>query len=209
MRLVIADDHALIRDSLAMLLQTCEPDWQIDQTGDLTGLVRLLTEGNIDLALIDLNMSEKTSEALAGLREQFPNTKIAVLTGLNDRGVILDCLSAGVHGYVLKTENVSVLRDAIRSIFSGNIYVPAQLSNLSSSPASLAGDRMYSKARLTGGQEEVLQLLATGLSTKGIARQLSLGLGTVKVHLAGVYKALDAHSRLEAVAKAGDLLQIL
>ncbi len=202
MRLIIADDHALVRESIGMFLRAAQPEWLIDEASDHEGLVSRLSESAADLAMVDLSMPGLDGGVTLGLlRERFPNCKILVITGDERRQTILDCLSAGVHGYIFKTASSSTLLSAIRTVLSGSVYVPSQLSSAAGTSSTNLTGGEGQRIQLTTRQKEVLELLGEGLSTKAIARRLSLGLGTVKVHLAGAYKALGAHSRFEASLK--------
>jgi DNA-binding NarL/FixJ family response regulator len=167
---------------------------------------------------------------LLALREVYPQTRVAVLTGTEDRATILDCLGAGVHGYILKSGAAETMLQAIETLLAGGVYVPAMITRVAAaappmahphgpghastsaatepalSPLAAAGGPVLAKpAGLTPRQIDVLKLLAEGRSTKDIARGLNLGLGTVKVHLAGVYRALGASNRMEAMVRAGRL----
>jgi DNA-binding NarL/FixJ family response regulator len=210
-RVLIADDHTLIRQGLIGLLGDVFPAWQFREAVDLVSVERELGDADIELLVIDLGMPGMGGRAsLRELRVKYPDLKVVVLTGRDDHATILECLAAGVHGYVLKADAAGQMLLAVRTILAGGIYVPSALSqivhdagvgHLTSTPAEPA--RVPgSPAGLTGRQQEVLNLLAEGRSTKDIARRLALGVGTVKVHLTGVYRALGARNRTEAVAKA-------
>jgi DNA-binding NarL/FixJ family response regulator len=198
--ILVADDHALVRQGLVRLLKDAHSDWRFGEAGTLDETIEALSGAPHDLLVIDLNMpGMEGSASLQALREAYPTTRIAVLTGAEDRATILDCLSAGVHGYILKSDAVGHLVEAIETVMRGQVYVPQALTRIvQARPAP-----QPASATLTPRQFEVLQLLAEGRSTKDIARRLDLGVGTVKVHLAGVYRALGAQNRMEAVVKAG------
>jgi DNA-binding NarL/FixJ family response regulator len=209
MNLLVADDHALVRQGLLRLMADAHPGWQFDEAGTLDEALTILSAKPVDLLVLDLNMPGMDREtSLHALREGYPETRIAILTGNEDRSVILECLSAGVHGYILKSDAVTQLVFAIESVLAGHVYVPPALTRLvhvpdhvphpASPPQRVAG--------FTPRQREVLALLAEGRSTKDIARRLDLGVGTVKVHLAGVYRVLGAQNRMEAVVKAGKVI---
>ena len=212
MRVVIADDHALLRESLVGFLRGAFPDWEFGQAGSLDQARERMTEASADLLIIDLEMPGMSgSETLEPLRREYPNVKMAVLTATEDRDMILGCLAAGVHGYILKLDATDELLNAIRTIMDGGVYVPASLSRVIRSAGVVVtkGNRPRAPLevpQLTARQQDVMTLLAEGLSTKMIARRLSLGVGTVKVHLAALYRALDVHTRMEAVVKAGALI---
>jgi DNA-binding NarL/FixJ family response regulator len=224
MKILIADDHALVRQGLRQLLADAElglPDASrnltfLEADGFDAALDILATEG-VDLLLIDLSMPRMAgANSLRALREGHPTTKIVVITGWEDRTTILDCLGAGVHGYVPKSLAPDEIVKAIEAILAGGVYVPSEIANLNGAgPASNNGAIGKQKpslpatvpglARFTKRQLDVLQLLGQGRSTKEIARALELSEGTVKVHLAAIYRGLNARNRTEAVALASKL----
>jgi DNA-binding NarL/FixJ family response regulator len=207
MRVLIADDHALLRTGVIEFLSGIHSDWSFIQADSLERADVILEGSKIDLLILDLNMPGMRGVAsVQRLRADYPDVAIAVLTGAEDRGTILECLGAGVHGYILKSAQSEQLLQAVSTILAGGVYVPPSLTHVvqQAPRGSVPGSSWNSlPAALTGRQLDVLRLLAAGQSTKEIARVLDLGVGTVKVHLAGVYRALGAHSRMEAVVKAG------
>jgi DNA-binding NarL/FixJ family response regulator len=209
MNLLVADDHALVRQGLLRLMADAHPGWQFDEAGTLDEALTILTAKPVDLLVLDLNMPGMDREtSLHALREGYPETRIAILTGNEDRSVILECLSAGVHGYILKSDAVTQLVFALESVLAGHVYVPPALTRLVHVPEQVPHPASPPQrvAGFTPRQREVLVLLAEGRSTKDIARRLDLGVGTVKVHLAGVYRVLGAQNRMEAVVKAGKVI---
>jgi two-component system invasion response regulator UvrY len=107
LKILIADDHALVRQGLRQLLGDNNPDYEFTEADGLDATLDALATGGADLLLTDLNMPGMAgAESLRALREAHPVTKVAVLTGSDDRATILQCLGAGVHGYILKASPV-------------------------------------------------------------------------------------------------------
>jgi DNA-binding NarL/FixJ family response regulator len=209
MRLLFACDHALVRWGMATLLQTYQPKWEMAEVDCFPDIPRCFDEQMPDLTGIDLTMAGMPNPARLGeLCRQYPMARIVILSGTDDPALMMDCLSAGVRGYVLKSAEPTQMLRALEVVLDGGIYFPsalagAHLSEVSAGAANGAPVKPVTIASLTFRQREVLELLAQGYSTKDIARRLSLGIGTVKAHLAGAYKALGARNRMEAVVKAG------
>jgi DNA-binding NarL/FixJ family response regulator len=217
LKILIADDHALLRQGLRQLLGDENPDYEFAEADGFNAALDALAQSQADLLLIDLGMPDMCgAESLRKLRAAHPDTKVAVLTGSDDRATILHCLGAGVHGYIVKSSPVAEILRAISTIMAGGVYVAPSLAEVSSVhslplPASTldrAADSDPAAAdipRFTSRQREVLRLLAQGRSTKEIARTLDLGPGTVKIHLGAIFRALNAHNRTEAVVLASRL----
>ena len=131
MKLLVADDHALVRQGLLGLLRDAHPDWSFDEAGTLDEALEALSREPTDLLVLDLNMpGMDRSTSLQALREAYPATRIAVLTATEEREIILECLSAGVHGYILKSDAVGQLVYAIEAVLQGQVYVPPTLTRL-------------------------------------------------------------------------------
>jgi DNA-binding NarL/FixJ family response regulator len=223
MKVLIADDHALVRQALRQLLGDDELGLakndralSFTEADGFDAALEGLAANGADLMLIDLSMPGMAGAAsLRALREAHPQTKIVVVTGWEDRATILECLAAGVHGYVLKSFAPDQIVHAIEIILAGGVYVPPEIANVrtaeaahsngSGKPGALAAPAVPANTRFTKRQLDVLQLLGEGRSTKEIARALDLSEGTVKVHLAAIYRCLNARTPTEAVALAGKL----
>jgi len=205
-RALVADDHELFRSGLKQLLVDVLGASEVREAETLDQAIEMLTnEGAGDLVLVDLRMPGMNgAEALAALRDGFPDAKIAVVSAWEERADILAALSAGVHGYIPKSLPSAEIAAALRSILDGRIYVPpaigkrepgASITAPASSGAELGQDK------LTGRQKEVLNELLKGQASKEIARTLDIAEGTVKIHLAAIYRALGVRTRAEAIAR--------
>lgn len=203
-RALIADDHELFRSGLKQLLvdelhadDVREAD-SMDQALDA-----LTSEGGRDLILVDWRMPGMSgAESLAALRDGFPEAKVAVVSAWEERADILAAFGAGVHGYIPKSLSSAEIAAALRSILDGAVYAPPSLGRREVAPAALA--RQPSAAaidKLTARQKEVLDQLLKGQSSKEIARSLDIAEGTVKIHLAAIYRAAGVRTRAEAIAK--------
>jgi DNA-binding NarL/FixJ family response regulator len=202
MRVVIAHRFALVGQALIGLLTGRRPEQAFVQASAVTELDRLLRAGPADLLLIDLGLDGLGgTDGLRRLRQEHPSLRMVVLAETDDPSAILACLAAGVHGYVLQSGSMPQLLRALEIVEGGGVFAPASLAT---APRAAALSRL-TPANLTERQREVLRLLSVGRPTKSIARELGVAVGTVKVHLAAIYRALGATNRVEALVKAGGL----
>ena len=201
---LIAESQMLVRRALSALLREARPEWHCADVGDLEELRDRIESMRPGLVLLDLRLSGL--DGLRGLRHAFPQTTFVVLSDQDDRATILACLEAGAQGYILKSTNPDQFIRALETILTGGLYAPASLSFSPIHPPVPAQRRESAASpvltHLTERQRDVFGLLAEGCATKTIARRLDLAVGTVKVHLAAIYRTLGASSRLEALAKA-------
>jgi DNA-binding NarL/FixJ family response regulator len=202
--LMVADRATLFRHGLLGLLKEHRPRWCCAEAGTLDGALAHLRAEPVDILLYDMQLGGQAEMAgLRQLRTEFPQQLIVAMADHADRSVILEALTAGANGYVLKSTTLSQLLRAIETVLSGAVFAPGTLAGAPSSPPRNAQPEVSPLlANLTERQIEVFRLLSEGCATKTIARRLGLAIGTVKVHLAAIYRALDAHNRIEALAKA-------
>jgi DNA-binding NarL/FixJ family response regulator len=219
MKILLADDHALIRSGLRGELVELDAVLEFVEAWDAETLRQMLDRHrDVDLALVDLTMpGMRGAETIGALREQFPTVPLIVLSG-NDAPVeVRDVLQAGASGFIPKTAMSKLMLHAIRLVLAGGQYLPPQLMQVLGGDASavevasapiagrLLSDRGFDAARLallSPRQKEVFALLASGLSNKMIARQLDVTEGTVKSHVATIFDVLNVHNRVSAVARA-------
>ncbi len=203
-RALIADDHELFRSGLKQLLVDVLDFEHVREAETLDEAIEMLTnEGAGDLVLVDLRMPGMSgAEALAALRDGFPEARIAVVSAWEERAEILAALSAGVHGYIPKSLSAVEIAAAIRDILDGKIYVPAALGRREpGAPLDERTGNVGGSEKLTVRQKEVLGELLKGRSSKEIARTLDIAEGTVKIHLAAIYRTVGVRTRAEAIAK--------
>jgi len=217
MKVLIADDHELLRQAMRLALSDEQLGLSFAEANGFDAAVEALAADGADLLLIDLSMPGMAGAAsLRALRQTHPATKIAVLTGADDRSTILECLAAGIHGYIVKASPTEEIIDAVKTILAGSVYVTPALAHLAAAKGANNGPAALSQSAplpasdvreedFTPRQRDVLRLLGQGRPTKEIARELDLGEGTVKVHLAAIYRVLNARNRTEAVLMASKL----
>lgn len=201
-RILIADDHPVVRDGLAAMLGT-QPDFEVVATA-ANGLeaVRLAAELRPDVVLLDLAMPEMDGvEALARLRAASPAVRALVFTAFDTDERILSAVRAGAQGYLLKGAPRDELFRAIRVVSQGgSLLQPVVASKLLRRMSSPNGTD--TPAALTRREGEVLRLLAHGRANKEIAAELVISERTVKFHVSAILSKLGAGNRTEAVRLA-------
>lgn len=215
---LIADDDEFFRVALSSVLSGRLGFRKVIETATFDAAVEQLTPSDdVDLALFDLNMPGMNNwKNLRTIRECFPSVRVAVVSASQDRHDILMALSIGLHGYVYKGLGVAELGRAIGLIREGMVYVPAFFPDLpvtgeepdvrAANGAEVA-EPPAAISSLTPRQKEVLELLVAGKSNKGMARDLDLSEGTIKFHLAAVFRVLGATNRVEAATAGARLLR--
>jgi DNA-binding NarL/FixJ family response regulator len=200
---VLIDDHELVREATGRLLQEQLGFEEISGTPDLESGLALLSEiGAVELIIVDLNMPGSSGpESLAALVEAFPEARIVVMSASEAKEDVLGSLSAGVDGYVPKAMPVADMIAAIQQVLNGAMFVPRALTRRGVEAAPRARRSLAGVEHLTLRQREVLDQLLLGLSSKEIARALDVAEGTVKIHLAAIYRALGVRTRAEAISR--------
>jgi DNA-binding NarL/FixJ family response regulator len=210
MKILIVDDHPLILQALAQVLPALEPGLEVfGATHRAETLALLARHPDCALLLLDLTLPGAHGlDLLAELRRDFPRLPIVVLSATHDRATVGSALAAGARGFIAKTASPHALLDAIRTVLSGGRHVT---SDLGPPPRSIAGVPIDALG-LTNRQTDVLRLLVQGKPNKLICRDLRLSEGTVKVHVSAILKALNVHSRSQAIvelARRGISVEIL
>lgn len=199
--IIVADAHPLCREGLVALFARNLGSSVVHEASDFPAVfARIAARAAIGLVTVDLGLPGlRKGEGLRDLRVRYPSVRVVVVADTRDRDLILDALSAGVHGYIPKDLAVGEMLGALRMVMAGRIYVPDLVSDLSvRKDHGGAGEVAAHETTLTGRQYEVLSLLAAGRSNKEIARLLRIAEGTVKVHIAASFRMLGVHNRVSA-----------
>ena len=196
---VIADDHALFRTGLRLLLgDGCGP--AVVREASTVPELRALLDASaaVDLVVLDLFMPGMTA---------FPGVRFVVMSASEERQNVLDALAAGAFGYIPKSLEPPAMIAAFQQILNGGIYAPTLLLTEPPAPPEPALPHVDPAilSTLTPRQCDVLRLLGKGQANKEIARALDISEGTVKIHLAAIFRLLDVRNRTEAVLKASSL----
>lgn len=202
-RIVIADDHAVVRGGLRALIRD---DPQLELVGEASGgaeAIELVTQLQPDILVLDISMPDidgiTVTRRLKGMGSA---TKILILTVHEDEGLLREAIKSGAGGYVLKRAAEAELISAIRSILQGKLYVdPVMLlSLLTEPPEKTVVPR--GESPLTGREIDVLRLIAHGYTNRQISEELGISVRTVEGHRANILEKLGLHSRAELVRYA-------
>lgn len=199
MKLLLADDHAMFRECLTLLIGTQFPHFEWHQASDWHEVHHILNQHPIDLALVDLGMPSHHPwpDEIRRLSATFPTLAVCILSATTAPEVIQSAFQLGVKGYIPKLLGTEELQHAIALVSSGKTYLPNQLWGEMPKPSIC-----HAKSMLTQRQQTVMQLLAQGHSNKQISLQLNLTESTVKRHVHNIFQSLGVRNRVEAIKSA-------
>lgn len=198
-RILVADDHPVVRDGLVAMLSTQSDFRVVGQAASGMEVIKNIGIASPDIVMLDLEMPGMDGvETLSAIRSEFPEVKVLVFTAFDDDERIVGAVQAGAQGYLLKGSPRDKVFEAIRVISEGgSLLQPVVASKLMRHVTSEAQGSGWS--RLTERETEVLELLAKGLTNKEIAAELVITVRTVKFHVSSVLRKLEAGNRTEAV----------
>jgi len=212
MKVLIVDDHGLIREALHSVLKELKRETVIFEASNSRQAMRLVEEHpDLNLILLDVNLPDRDGFSVLGeQRDRYATIAIIVLSALDDQDTVKRAFKLGALGFIPKTTEREVMLNAIQLVLSGGIYIPSEIlereETASPRSANKSSTREYLDGLgLTGRQLEVLGLLMQGKSNKVIAKTLNVGVPTVKNQITVVLKALQVTSRTEAVLKVGKM----
>jgi DNA-binding NarL/FixJ family response regulator len=210
-KVLMIDDHALVRQGVRLLLEQSALGCQLLEAGSWGEARQVLAEHpDVAWVLLDLALPDAAGlDVLGRLRREHAGVTIVVLSGTEERALVLDCINRGAVGFIGKSASGKVLADALRRVFSGDVYLPPSImtsgaSSLSAESPNVPPPSAGRRARLQGlgltpRQIEVFELVVQGLSNKAIAERLELSEPTVKTHVAAGLRALNVRNRTQAV----------
>ena len=194
-RILIADDHALLRMGLASLIGYQKDLEVVGEAKNGVEAVRLAADLKPDLVIMDLMMPDMNgAEATRRIHENDPKTRILILTSFGDSIDVVQALDNGASGVVLKDTPNDTLLDVMRNVAGGHTFVQPEIRQIL--------DESPEKTILTPRQQEILHSAARGLSTEDIAKQFDISVDGVKKHFMAIFAKLNAATRSEAVAIA-------
>ena len=207
-RVLIADDHALFRRGLEMVLAEEEGIELVGQASDGAEAVQIAIEAVPDVVLMDIRMPKTTGiEAARAMKEVAPSAKIVILTISDEEEDLFEAIRAGASGYLLKDIPLDEVAAAVRSVHGGQSLInPSMAGKLLTEFATLArrdqeeeSSKHAPAPKLTDREMEVLRLVARGMNNRDIAKELFISENTVKNHVRNILEKLQIHSRMEAV----------
>ncbi len=216
MKILIVDDHALIRGALHNVLEQLKPEAAIFEASNSRQALHVVEQHpDVSLILLDINLPDRDGlSVLAELRERDATIAIIVLSAADDQDTVKHAFKLGALGFIPKTTEREVMLNAIQLVLSGGIYIPSEILDGGQTASPQPGNKPsplksplkpLGNLGLTDRQIEVLGLLMEGKSNKVIAKTLNMAVPTVKNHITAVFKALNVTSRTEAVIKLGQM----
>jgi DNA-binding NarL/FixJ family response regulator len=200
MKLLVVDDHPLIPQAISQALHEFDPSITLLTAANRNDAERMLAlHPDCALVLLDLALpGTRGMELLASLVRDHPQRPVVVLSATHDRATVDAAMAAGARGFIAKTADAQEVVSAIGAALAGKRPVTRDFAPRVAAAAARLAPGVYG---LTGRQADVLQLLIQGKPNKMICRDLSLSEGTVKVHVSAILKALNVHSRTQAVVE--------
>ena len=202
-RVLIADDHLIVREGLRLILETGEGFELVGEATDGAEAVRLALDLSPDVVLMDLRMPNMDGlTAIELLRAEQPRVAVVILTTYNEDDLMLRGLRAGARGYLLKDTDRDTLLNSIRAAARGETLLKPEIMARLLSQAEPHSSKPHGALDLTDREREVLAAVARGERSKEIAARLGITERTIKAHLASIYNKLGVDSRAAAIAVA-------
>jgi DNA-binding NarL/FixJ family response regulator len=209
MKILIADDHEIVREGIKLLLSDLSADLSMVEAADRSQVLACLSNNpDLDLILLDLYMPGVTDlDLLSEVCNSYPQIPVIILSATDDARVMQRVIDRGAAGFIPKSAAHAVMSSAIQLVLSGGVYIPPAMVHQPEADAAGIPARMtpVSQLELTPRQIEVLKLLGEGKSNKTIARELGLSAHTVKIHVTAIFKALGVNNRTEAAVASREL----
>lgn len=206
MRILVIEDHALVREGLMLALQALgESDDPVDIFGakDAEEAARILeNDDDLDLMLLDLMLPGTSGMTFLGVtRKRHPHIPVVILSAQDDVDTVARAVRTGAAGFVSKASPTTVLLDALRDVLAGDVWLPPEYRELTERRGKRPRN-VIERYNLTKSQARVLDLLAEGKTNREIGELLDVTEGTVKIHVSAIFKAMDVTNRSQALLVA-------
>jgi DNA-binding NarL/FixJ family response regulator len=204
-KVLLADDHHMVRAGIRQLLESASDIQVIAEAGDGEEAQALIQKHKPDVAVLDIQMPKTSGiEVTRWVRAQIPEIGVLILTAYDDDPYVTAVLQAGANGYVLKTASTDELIQAVRDVYEGKSVLDPTITRKLMSNLFKGSEKKVIDP-LTDRELDVLRLAAKGFTNKAIGVQLNISDRTVQGHLAHIFAKLQANSRTEAVMRAVSL----
>jgi two-component system, NarL family, response regulator DevR len=203
-RVLIVDDHEMVREGLMAMLQP-EPDFDVvGQTGRGGGVVELVEATRADVVLLDARLPDVSGvEVCRQLSVSHPEVSVVILTTYTDPDLVQECIQAGARGYVVKDVERFSLKESIRAVYRGQAVLAPQVAGQVIERARTRQQPGSRRAALSASQVAILRLISRGHSNREIAAEVHLSENTVKTHIQEIFRKLGVRNRVEAAILAG------
>jgi DNA-binding NarL/FixJ family response regulator len=203
-RVLIVDDHEMVREGLMAMLQP-EPDFEVvGQTGAGAAVVELVATTHPDVVLLDARLPDVSGvEVCRRLTRSHPDVAVVILTTFTDADLVQECLLAGARGYVVKDVERFSLKESIRAVYRGQAVLAPQVAGQVIERARTRQPAESRRAALSASQVAILRLISRGHSNREIAAEVHLSENTVKTHIQEIFRKLGVRNRVEAAILAG------
>jgi DNA-binding NarL/FixJ family response regulator len=193
-RVILVEDHTLVRAGIRSLLQTLEHVEVVAEASNGHTALQLIEQHQPEVVLLDINMPGLNGLEVARGAKRYPKVRIVLLSGHANEEYVWQALRAGVAGYLLKDAGTAELELAINAVVAGDSYLsPAVSKHVVASYARSVGNELSAFERLTPRQREIMQLIAEGNTTKAIAHKLNISVKTVETHRSQLMEHLNLH----------------
>jgi len=203
-RILVVDDHEMVREGLMAMLQS-EPDFDVvGQTGRGAEVVDLVEATRSDVVLLDARLPDVSGvEVCRRLTQSHPEVAVVILTTYTDPDLVQECIQAGARGYVVKDVERFSLKESIRAVYRGQSVLAPQVAGPVIERARTRQPAVSRRAALSASQVSILRLISRGHSNREIAAEVHLSENTVKTHVQEIFRKLGVRNRVEAAILAG------
>ncbi|MBI2241523.1 MAG: response regulator transcription factor [Magnetospirillum gryphiswaldense] len=202
MRVILADDHVMLREGLRPFIEKISPGITVQEAGSFTeAFAQIEADPAVDLLILDIKMPGMNGfQGLTTVKTKFPSIRCVILSAVADRDHVLEAMRLGADGFIPKHLSGSAMVSALQLVLSGERFIPSMLMDGgavgSGGEKSGSGDLL---GRLTPRERDILHLLREGLPNKVIAARLDVSEVTVKSHLGNMFRKLGVQNRLQAM----------
>lgn len=202
MNVLIIDDHALIREGIAMMVKSIRPEAGVWLADTASAGAEIASRQNIDFAFLDLQLPDGSGfDALQSMKRRNEMMSVVVVSAQEDRPTVLRALEMGAKAFVPKSANSAEIRNVVQNLFDGKVCLPDSVLDPDAGACAGAAQPRFTEPEwnLTERQKEVLALLVLGLSNKMIARKLDIVESTVKIHVSAILREMKVATRTQAL----------